>query len=114
MGWEGLPGIDAVRPLDERDQAVIDAVREVLGQHGALERFRLTPLHSHFELAPDELMVEIVDGETRTLVTRPMRLDTGDGASRLIATSFRLDNPGGAPIVCAYCFRPPGSDLHET
>jgi hypothetical protein len=44
--------------LGDRDRAVMDEVREVLAKHGALGRFGLTLLHSHFEVAHDEVLAE--------------------------------------------------------
>lgn len=114
MVWKGLPGIDAIRPLDASDQSVVDAVREVLVQHGALERFGLTLLHSHFDLEPGEVLVEQVDANARILTTRAMHLRTETRPGALQATSFRLDAAGGTPMTVTYCWRPPNSTFHAT
>lgn len=110
MAWKGLPDIDSIRPLDETDQAVLDDLRTVLERHGALERFGVTLLHSHFDVRRDELLVERVDPEARTLTTRPERAT--DSSGTLWPTSFRLDEPGGVPITFTFCWRPKGSDNH--
>lgn len=87
-----LPDVDLVRPVDDSDQACIDAVRAVLREHGALSRFGLTLLHSHFPVHPDEIMVERVDQESRTLTIAPAK---GDTVQSTIETSWRLDHPEG-------------------
>jgi len=89
-----LPDIDAVEPFSEKDQACIQAVREALQQHGALSRFGLTLLHGHFPIANDEVLVEAVDVETRTLITRPVTVDS-QSATNSVETSWRLDSPSG-------------------
>lgn len=109
MSWSGLGDIDDVEPLGEDDKRVMDEVREVLAKHGALERFGLTLLHSHFALAPNEVLVETVDVETRTLTVRPTR--SGDvRASDLVPTSWRLDGPSHQPMCGTYCHR--SGDFH--
>lgn len=87
-----LPNIDDVRPVDDTDQACFDAVRRVLEEHGALSRFGLTLLHSHFDVAAAEVLVERVDSETRTLTIRPIDIDA---AANAVETSWRLDDPSG-------------------
>ena len=85
-----LPDISEVEPFGPADQACFDEVRSVLERHGALSRFGLTLLHQHFEVAEDEVLVERIDVENRTLQTQPLKRETV-GAS--IQTSWRLDDP---------------------
>ncbi len=89
-----LPDIDEVEPFSEKDQVCMHAVREVLQQHGALGRFGLTLLHEHFSIAHDEVLMETVDTETRTLITRPVKIDE-QSVSNSVETSWRLDTPNG-------------------
>lgn len=106
MGWQGLSNINEVEPLSEDDQRVLQDVREVLKRHGALERFGVTLLHSHFDLGPDELLVETVDHDNRTLTVRPRSSE--DVAGELVPTSWRLDAEDGEPRVLTYCHRTSG------
>ncbi len=85
-----LLDIDDVRPVDETDQIIFDEVREVLERHAALHRFGLTLLHTHFEVSEDEVLVESIDKESRTLTLRPKDLVNAKSA---IETSWRLDDP---------------------
>lgn len=85
-----LLDIDEVRPVDETDQVVFDEVREVLERHGALQRFGLTLLHKHFDISEDEVLVETIHADSRTLTLRPKELvDSGNA----VETSWRLDDP---------------------
>ena len=109
MGWAGLDNIDDVDPLGDDDRRVMDEVKAILEKHGALERFGLTLLHSHFDLAPDEILVETVDVSKRTLKVQPV--PAGEvRPSDLVATSWRLDGPGYQPLCGTYCHR--SGDFH--
>ncbi len=112
MGQGTPPRIDSIEPMGDGDRVVIDAVREVLEQHGALERFGLTLLHSHFDLNDDEILVEKVDAENRTLTISPMPAQEAMASGDPIETSWRLDSPSGNPQCLVYCFRAPGGDFH--
>lgn len=96
--WAELKDIDDVRPFDEDDAECFAEVRDVLKKHGKLERFGLALLHSHFSLAPDEVMLETTDKEGRVLMTKPARKgDLGNSVSTL----WMLSDAEG--IEMAYC-----------
>jgi hypothetical protein len=67
LAYRDLPDIDAVRPLDEADLACLTAIRDVLAQHGRLDRFGVNLLHNHFPIHEDEVLVETCDDEARSL-----------------------------------------------
>lgn len=67
---------------------IFDDVREVLAKHGALQRFGLTLLHQHFHMDEDEVLVESIDKEHRTLTLQPALIDSTGGTE----TSWRLDD----------------------
>jgi hypothetical protein len=87
-----LPDIHDVESVSDADDVCFAELREVLERHHALDRFGVVLLHKHFELEPDEVMVEVVDTENRTLTTRPMK---SDPARHTIETVWRLDRPRG-------------------
>lgn len=62
-----LPDIDAIEPLNEKDLPCIQEIQQVLEKYGSRGRFGLHLLHEHFDVAPDEAMVETVDYENRIL-----------------------------------------------
>lgn len=73
--WAELKDIDDVEPLNDADAACLAEVREVLAHHGRLQRFGIALLHSHFELAPDEVLLESSDEQERTLTLRPATIE---------------------------------------
>ncbi|NUT46180.1 MAG: hypothetical protein HOV94_02500 [Saccharothrix sp.] len=96
-----LPDIHEVRPVGDRDRECIAELRSVLEKHQALGRFGITLLHQHFDLAPDEVLVEVVDVENRVLVSAPQVVS---GVGSAVETSWRLDDPTGmsrCETVCA-------------
>jgi hypothetical protein len=95
-----LPDINDVVPVGPQDQACMDEVREVLERHGALQRFGLTLLHQHFDIAEDEVLVESIDVENRILLSTPKKVAT-IGAS--VETSWRLDDPTRQQVCETLC-----------
>ncbi len=79
--WSELPDIDEVRPLNDSDTDCFASIREVLRNHGRLDRFGVALLHSHFSLDPDEIMVECSDDESRTLLNKPVRKDEANSST---------------------------------
>jgi hypothetical protein len=71
--WADLDHIADVRPIDERDAPCLEEVRLVLQKHNALDRFGMALLHSHFDLAEDEMMLETTDAERREHMVRPVK-----------------------------------------
>lgn len=72
--WNHLPDISATPPLNAADRRCLDAIRDVLEKHGRMERFGVTLLHKHFEMADDEILVEQVDEVARKLVIKPAKV----------------------------------------
>lgn len=99
--------IDQVEPLSEKDEPVFAAVREALEQYGALDRFGLTLLHEHFDVDPDEVLVESVDKERRILTTQPVKA-SDIPPENLIQTSWRLDTGVALGTCIQTCSRPYG------
>lgn len=73
--WGDLKDIDDVEPVNESDAPCLAEIREVLARHGQLHRFGIALLHSHFELGPDEVLLESSDEEERTLTLKPARVE---------------------------------------
>lgn len=73
LQWSSLEDIDDVRPIDDSDAACLEEVRLVLAKHGNLNRFGICLLHSHFQVAEDETMVETTDLEHREQWVRPVK-----------------------------------------
>jgi hypothetical protein len=58
LQWKTLKDIDEVRRIDDSDSECLEAIRKVLEKHDCLDRFGVTLLHSHFDVAEDEMMLE--------------------------------------------------------
>jgi hypothetical protein len=95
-----LRDIDEVEPLGPQDRACVDEIRAILAKHDALQRFGLTLLHDHFPVADDEVLVEEIDVVTRTLTSRPEKIDPDE---RVIETSWRLDDMTGMARCRTVC-----------
>ena len=86
-----MTAIDDVAPWGPADEQLFEELRAVLERHDASARFGVTLLHKHFEVAPDELLVEVCDVESRTLTTRPCNKSDIAGV-KVIETNWRLDS----------------------
>jgi hypothetical protein len=72
MAWNRLDHIADVQPIGDSDAACLAEVRDVLEKHGALSRFGIALLHSHFDLADDEMLLETTDLDKREHLVRPV------------------------------------------
>ncbi len=71
-----LPLDGQLKPLDASDALFLEAFAELTNRHGKTERFGVSLLHRHFDLAPGEVLVERVDQESRTLTIRAEQTGT--------------------------------------
>src|SRR4051794_39993335 len=102
--WADLKDIDVVDPLNDSDSDCLVELREVLKKHGKRDRFGVALLHSHFEMADDEVLVEISDEESRVLTLRPVK---HANVSNTVSTIWKLlDGEIKAGVHChQYCQR---------
>jgi len=109
-----LPGIDDVEARSDADDACFTELREVLGRHNALDRFGITLLHQHFHIGDDELLVEEVDADSRTLITRPVPQAEVVGR-RVKETNWRLDSDAAmsACTPTSFCYVDSKNDHHR-
>jgi hypothetical protein len=104
MQWTQIPDISETEPLTVSDRACLREVRDVLSRYGCLDKFGVNLIHKHFDIAPDEILVETIDAENRTLTVQPVRRGAMPTA---IETQWQLAD-GNAVLVChGYC-DPPG------
>jgi hypothetical protein len=66
MQWANLPDLHQTPTLDDSDLDCLEEIRDVLSRHGKLARFAVHLAHRHFELAPDEILIERPDPDDRT------------------------------------------------
>lgn len=89
MKWSDLTHVDNVEPLVTSDEKVLQEVRDVLERHNALNRFGVFLVHKHFDMAPDEYILEETDEEARLQTLRVVRGDNPD--ERTIQTAWQFD-----------------------
>ena len=98
MQWTSIKDLRDVAPLSAHDTQLLLELREVLIKHDAVDRFGVTLIHKHFDLAENEDMVEFTDPETRTLIIRPL----ADASQlKMIETSWKFsrNDSGGTPLI---------------
>ncbi len=87
-----------VQPRSEQDDALFDELASVLRKHNALDRFGISLLHRHFEIAPGEVLLETTDIPTRVQTVRPVN-ETEIAGVPYIETSWRLGD-GWVAMAC--------------
>ena len=75
MQWANLPELHQTAALDDSDLDCLEEIRGVLSRHEKLARFAVHLAHCHFELAPDEILIERPDPDGRTQHVTVGRLD---------------------------------------
>ena len=95
-----LVDVDDVQPLNEQDQVLFSELYAVLERHGAFQRFGITLLHQHFDMADDEILLERTEKERRRQLIAPVKISSLDG-QKPIETSWRLDT--GKPALLCVC-----------
>ena len=105
MQWADLEDIDDVEPLNDADAECLADIRNVLREHGKLERFGITLLHSHFEVSEDEIMLESCDSQRRRLTTAPVKIS--ESGENKVGTMWML-REGDATTMAwckSYCYK---------
>ena len=100
--FAGLPDISEVEDLNAEQKQCLSEVRNILCKHGLQSVFGVMRLHSHFEVASDEVLIEECDEARRTLTIRPLKKDEVS-ADRVIETNWRLDTREALMGCSQYC-----------
>jgi hypothetical protein len=100
--WSTLSYMSDVRPLDESDLPCLEELRQILAKHARLDRLGITLLHRHFELSADEIMVEEIDFQQRSLIIKPQKKSV---VGKCVETMWKL-GVGEAEQACAkqHCY----------
>jgi hypothetical protein len=93
-----LKDLHEVEPINEGDHDCLDEVCAVLKKHGKLERFAISLLHKHFDLAADEVLVEYNDPHTRVLTVQPVKQE---GSGHTMETMWMFVD--GELVPTLYC-----------
>ncbi|WP_157815946.1 hypothetical protein [Spirosoma pollinicola] len=103
-----LTDIHDVEPLNDSDYNCLAEVRDVLKKHGRQERFGVTLLHKHFDLASDEVLVEYTDVASRVQTIKPEK--KGSALLNTIETNWILGD--GDPKSSLACVRYCANNVH--
>lgn len=95
--YSGLPDIKDVVPRGPADDALMAEIAGVLNRHGAIDRFGVTLLHTHFPIHDGEIMLEETDETLRVQKLSPVPKHEAVGG---IETSWRLTAEGVAMSFC--------------
>lgn len=103
LAYRGLTPIDAVKPRTTADDELFRELAATLAKHNALDRFGICLLHTHFNIAEGETLLESTDAERREQWIRPIRLTEAEPLD-LIETAWRLEGNGSTAMSCK-CIR---------
>jgi len=106
-----LRHVSEVEPLTDQDRPLVDDLIQVLKKHNALDRFGITLLHKHFEMAEDELLLETTDLKTRIQTIQPVKKSELEGLDAIV-TSWRLDTEG--PLMNCKCIKMGNDHEHHS
>lgn len=91
------------RPIDDSDAACLEEIRLVLAKYGNLSRLGIALLHSHFQLAEDEMMLETTDVEQREHWVRPVKKSYLEQAGLEPQTTILRFDESGYAQYCGCC-----------
>jgi hypothetical protein len=95
MQWGSLKDIDDVQKIGDSDKDCLEEIRQILEKHNMLDRFGVSLLHNHFDLADDEIMLETTDVSKREHWVRPVKKsELQDRNMEPTTTILRFDNQG--------------------
>lgn len=93
LQWSSLNHIDTVRKIDSTDAPCLEEIRAILEKHNCLDRFGISLLHNHFDVADDEMLLETTDVAKREHWVRPVKKsELAAGNIEPQATILRFDN----------------------
>ncbi len=103
--WSNLLGVDEIPKISDADIECLNEVRAVLKKHNQLERFGISLLHKHFDIAEDEFLLETTDVTERTQLIRPAKLKDFEDRDdvTLIATCIKLVEGNELMVACTKC-----------
>ena len=100
MQWSRLDQINAVAPLCEADAPLMKDLRDALRKHGALDRFGVTLLHKHFDMADGERLLESTNITSRTLT---LTVVPGEYEAPAISTTWKFSEEGSDYQLITKC-----------
>jgi len=100
LEWSRMSDVEETEPLGIEDETCLREVRDVLMKHGKSAKFGISLLHTHFDLADDECLVETIDEDQRVLTTQVK--STKDLTGIGIPTSWKFTDADVVEMVKCY------------
>lgn len=104
MQWKPIEDIATVSPFSPEDTECFRELRDVLLKYGALDRFGVSLIHRHFDIAEDEEMIEYTDVENRTLTVMPVKKSEIDWQQTTV-TNWKLTAGEEVAMTLCVCAR---------
>ncbi len=110
-GNNDLPHINDIAPLNDAGMTCVNELRDVLKKHGVLDRFGITLLHKHFDIEPDEVLVERTDEASKVQTIRPYKKAELDTCIQ--QTAWRLSDDAAVMGCYTVCIRDSDRGWHQ-
>src|SRR6187402_2148813 len=101
--WGNLPDIDSVNEFSDLDTDCLRELRDVLKKYNNLDRFGISLLHTHFDIAEDEFLYETTDVHERTQLIRPVKIKDYEGRDDVSMMTTCLKLVEGQAISALRC-----------
>jgi hypothetical protein len=111
--WAKIADISEVEPVGDKDRKILLEIREVLAKHKALSRFGINLIHRHFELLPDEMLMESTDTVGRRQIVEVRSKTDVVNSEDVIETQWIFDAPGETLFCVGFCDYNKGHKHHH-
>lgn len=101
--YANMKHVTEVDPVNAADRATLEAIKKVLVDHGAVERFGIHLIHKHFDLADDEIVMEYTDEEARTQHTKVEKYADAFSHGRPLETQWRFNRETASMGCVGFC-----------
>jgi len=87
--------------LSKNERDMMKEISQVFSKYsGKTRQFGLQLIHSHFDIDKDEILYEVHDKQSRTLITRPTKKET---IKEALATAWEIDEMGKVLVTSLCC-----------
>jgi hypothetical protein len=99
-----LPSIESVSSFNPAVHGeFLNEVSDLFKKHHMLDRIGLCLLHQHYDIRPNEILVETTESQNRITTLQPVDAISADRAN-LLETAWKVEI-GGRVTVFQYCAR---------
>ena len=95
--------VTEVEPVTEKDRSILEAIKAVLLEHDAVERFGVHLVHKHFDLTEDEIIMEYTDEDARTQFTQVEKYEEAFANGLPLETQWRFNRETASMGCVGFC-----------